>query len=63
LKIYCDLATSEMHEHNECMHSGGMSAYGRDFKLLSGKILQSLVDRIIGNWIHISLSSADQQDL
>jgi len=62
LQIYCDLATSEMHEANECMHSGGMTAYGRDFKLLSGKILQSLVDRIIGNWVHVSINS-DQQDL
>lgn len=57
LSIYCDIATSEMHEHNECMHTGSMSAYGRDFKLLSGKILQSLVDDIIGNWIDVSLSA------
>ena len=56
LAIYCDLATSEMHEKEECEHTGGMSAYGRDFKLLSGKILQSLVDRIIGNWVDVSLN-------
>ena len=62
LKMYCELSTSEMHENNECMHSAGMSAYGRDFKLFSGNIMQSVVDRIIGNWIHVSLNeSIDQQ--
>lgn len=61
LDMYCYLATSEMHENNECLHSGGMSAYGRDFKLLSGKIMQYATDSIIGNWVHYSLGQKDEK--
>ena len=49
LYLYCLTNTSEMHEKNECLKTGSMSAYGRGFKLLSKKFAQASVDRIIGN--------------
>ena len=45
-----------MHEKNECLHTAGMSAYGRDYKLLSKDILWAAIDRIIGDWVDYSLS-------
>ena len=49
------MATSEAHEKNECMLTGGMSAYGMDFKILSKKIGNAFVDYVMQEWINISL--------
>jgi len=54
LYLYCLTATSEMHEKHHCEKTGEMSAYGSDFKMLSSKVAQATVDRIIGDWIDVS---------
>lgn len=54
LQLFCYTATSEMHELHHCEKTGEMSAYGEDFKLLSKRLPQALVDKIIGNWIDLS---------
>jgi len=43
-----------MHELHHCEKTGEMSAYGEEFKLLSKRLPQALVDKIIGNWIDLS---------
>ena len=55
LSLYCGMATSEMHEKNECMLTGGMSAYGMDFKIFSKKIGTAFTDWVIQEWIDISM--------
>ena len=54
LKTYCDLVTSEQHEHNECTGSGGLSAFGTDFSMLSKNIAKAIVDWIVGEWVDYS---------
>ena len=54
LAIYCDLVTSEQHENHECNKTGNISAYGKDFKILSKGIAFALVDKIIGDWIDLN---------
>jgi len=57
LHIYCDLMTSEAHEKYECRKTGGMSAYGSDYKLLSKELPKALVDLIIGDWVQASITA------
>ena len=48
---FCQLASSEDHERNECIASNGEtvgSEYGLEHKFLSGV---GLIDRIIKTWI------------
>lgn len=56
LGLYCLTMSSEMHEKHECDQTGARSAYGKPFKLLSKKFAQASVDKIIGNWIDVSLN-------
>ena len=49
LKMFCQLASSENHERNECLSSNGQtigSEYGKNTKSVIG-----LIDWIIGSWI------------
>lgn len=55
LNLYCDLVTSEQHQNFECNKTGGLSAYGLDYKMLSKKLPMYLVDRIISNWVDYSI--------
>ena len=55
LSLFCGMATSEAHEKNECMHTGGMSAYGMDFKIFSKKIGTAFTDWVIQEWVSIHM--------
>ena len=49
-KLYCKLATSEMHEKNYCeANDGAMSAYGSDEQGMFDT--HGWVDYLIGNWV------------
>jgi len=54
LGLFCEVSTSEMHENHYCQKTGGMSAYGSDFKYISSSFVTALVDHVIGNWIHVT---------
>lgn len=54
LAIYCDLVTSEMHEANECTKTGGLTAYGTPYKLLSKHAGKWAIDSIVKNWVDYS---------
>ena len=56
LHIYCQLVTSEAHENHECNQTGGLSAYGTDYKFLSKDLPGAIVDWIIGDWIDATIT-------
>ena len=55
LHSYCNLVASEMHENHECLKTGGLSAYGMDYKLLSEHFSDYLVDKIFSKWVDYSI--------
>jgi hypothetical protein len=49
LRLFCDLASSEMHEEHFCNKNNGASSdFGQEYFFLNPR---GIVDRIIGNWI------------
>ena len=57
MELFCDLATSEMHEKNYCLQSGGMSKYGSSAKWLSADVYNAAVDYVVGDWISESIAA------